>query len=57
MKELQRLQENVHAGQILITEDFISRTDQDRVQATYLGQISSHSRQQRINVYEITGLS
>ncbi|NDJ85864.1 MAG: response regulator [Chloroflexi bacterium] len=57
MKELQRLQENVHAGQILVTEDFISRADQDRVQATYLGQISAHSRQQRINVYEITGLS
>lgn len=53
---VQRLQEKAQSRQILVTEDLIANLDKDKVNATYLGQITGLERQQRLNVYEIIGL-
>lgn len=57
MRAVQRVQEKANPGQILVTEDLISHIDEGQVDATYLGQISVQNRQQRLNVYEVTGLN
>lgn len=54
---VQRLQEKTQSGQILVSEDLISKVRQDLVQATYLGQMTLQDRQQRLNVYEVAGLA
>lgn len=53
----QRIQDKTQPGQILVSEDLISKVQQEVVRATYLGQLSLPDRQQRLNVYEIQGLA
>lgn len=54
---VQRLQERAQPGQVLISEDLMSQVSEDIVQVTMLGQITLQDRQQRLNVFEVTGFS